>query len=538
MLIVNIFTPKNSHAETTTECSAAASQAIISLLKKDSNNILGRQYLLTTLKAALLGRESVTLETKIKSLSEALRKDEKILPELQKLYETYGKADQFTVFDRALTEANYFNSARRLGNREAAAMLLGYNLLEQREVFSPSDLGITWFMSEIADQAAKSHGKNSSTHNLSQIAVQVARLNGAIADTERVSDENLKLKIADAEMELEKAFEGIAPEFTASLPEGCKDSLKKYETCVQRSPLFTRAFSDALKELTTFVAADPEGQAEISRELQSKGEGEIAFQIYSTFHPVKETEVSVVDDTSELKLISTKSVKLKDKKKPPAVASELKVDQNQIQSQAPGDKLLPASSLRMVADATRVFHMPPQLMAPVSKFDVPGNVRKLLRIGNSYSDRKIPFQCKLAPSTNGHNTAYFHAKLSHHPESFKRNFLGSFSDRQEATYVLEVLGQTYYFEQDSNKRTDAKILECLAQSFQAIGCKKGIIPNKKYQVARVCADDIDSIKSARDARVNAAVDAQENFQEGLERGLKSGSKKGSSPRSMRPMRVR
>lgn len=210
------------------ECRTKLDDALKTLLKDDTKNVLGLQYELTALKLARIAqRESTrTLEDLVKKKKNLLTQiDDGTRTKLRDAYRKYGKMDDVAAIDQKISElagkaedANYKQGARRFFGEETSSFLLALQTSDPASGLEESDIAISWLMKQVQDRMAQTSGRFSANHNLVNLSSQVAALTGYIDPAKGLNSGALEARLEERSTELQGILAAFSESFKAANP--------------------------------------------------------------------------------------------------------------------------------------------------------------------------------------------------------------------------------------------------------------------------------------------------------------------------------
>ena len=211
------------------ECRTKLDEALKTLLKDDTKNVLGLQYELTALKLARIAQKESTrtLEDLVKKKKDLLTQiDDGTRTKLRDAYRKYGKIEDEATIDQKITElagkaeaANYKQGARRFFGEETSSFLLALQASDPDSGLEESDVAISWLMKQVQDRMVETSGRFSANHNLVNLSSQVAALTGYIDPAKGLNSGALEARLEERSTELQSILAAFSESFKAANPQ-------------------------------------------------------------------------------------------------------------------------------------------------------------------------------------------------------------------------------------------------------------------------------------------------------------------------------
>lgn len=262
-------------------CEDQIQQGIRELLQKDENNILGKQFQLTSLKMALQIMENRSkksydnVEDFIQNDQKKLlaRDNKKVLEDLVTFYRDYGKVKDDDFIDKTFNKvvgSHYFKSSTRIYNESASVMILADSLTNENSRFNEIDAASVWFSSEIN----KKFKQGTYHKNLTNLSSLTYRVLGKLKNEKPpINIEKLRLGIDTIEKDLSGNYEIMRNE----IGEKFSDCFKGENASCNAKPAFDKNFAKSLMELTSKIKNSDNFSIEVDKSLKGSINGEFKF---------------------------------------------------------------------------------------------------------------------------------------------------------------------------------------------------------------------------------------------------------------------
>lgn len=262
-------------------CEDQIQNRIRELLEKDDNNILGKQFQLTSLKMALQIMETRS-KKRLDNVEEYIRVDQKklldrdnkqVIDSLVNFYRDHGKVEDENFIDKTFNKvagSNYFRSSTRIYNDSASVMILADSLTNENSRFSEVDAASVWFASEIN----KNFRQGSYHNNLTNLSSLTFRVLGKLKNEKPPIDINkLKSGISQIEKDLSGNYEIMRKE----IGEKFADCFQGEFASCNAKPAFDKNFARSLMDLTSKIKNNENYSLEIDRSLKGAINEEFKF---------------------------------------------------------------------------------------------------------------------------------------------------------------------------------------------------------------------------------------------------------------------
>jgi len=271
--------PSSMHNEVT--CNDAIQARIKDLLQKDQNNIIGKQFQLTSLKMALqiMEKRDKSYTDNVEEFinrdqKELINKDNKqLLGQLVDFYRDYGKVDDqefiSKTFDK-VRNSNYFTSSQRIYNDSASVMILADVLSNEESRFNEIDAASAWFASTVNEKFKAGSYHNNLT-NLSSLTFRV--LGKLKNEKPPIKLDKLKDSIGEIEKDLAGNYELMRQE----IGEKFADCFKEDRAQCNSKDAFNVNFAKSLMMMTAKIKNNDEFNVEVGRSLKGSISGGFKF---------------------------------------------------------------------------------------------------------------------------------------------------------------------------------------------------------------------------------------------------------------------
>lgn len=271
--------PSSLHNEVT--CNDAIQGRIKELLQNDQNNILGKQFQLTSLKMALQimekrdRRYTDNVEEFInRNQKELVNKDnKKLLGQLVDFYRDYGKVDDQEFISKTFNKvknSNYFKSNTRIYNDSASVMILADVLSNEESRFSEIDAASAWFASTVNAKFRSGTYHNNLT-NLSSLTFRV--LGKLKNEKPPIKLDKLKASIDAIEKDLAGNYELMRQD----IGEKFADCFKEDRAQCNSKDAFNVNFAKSLMLMTSKIKSNDDFNIEVGKSLKGSISGGFKF---------------------------------------------------------------------------------------------------------------------------------------------------------------------------------------------------------------------------------------------------------------------
>lgn len=257
-------------------CEDEIQNKLMELLEKDGNNILGKQFQLTSLKMALQVLERSTkidtVETYLKSYQKELlnSKDGPVLDELVSFYRDHGKVEDSAYIAKSfkkLKNSSYWKQNTRVYNETASVFLLADSITNKDSMFSEVDVATTWF----AEQVNKKFRIGSYHNNLTNLTSLTYRQLGVLKKERPIKLGNLRRRIGEKENELSKYFDQMKNQVAIDLSQ-CFEGEKG---ACWTDDAFNDRFSKSVMSLSQRLKTDDNFNVEMDKSLKGSLSGDV-----------------------------------------------------------------------------------------------------------------------------------------------------------------------------------------------------------------------------------------------------------------------
>lgn len=268
-------------ATTEVKCSDAIQQRIRELLEGDENNMLGKQFQLTSLKMALQIMENRTKKSydNVEEYINADQKDllnkdnQKVLDKLVGFYRNYGKVEDESFisdsFDK-VKNSNYFKSSTRIYNDSASVLILADSMTNENSRFSELDAASAWFASKVNEKFRTGTYHNNLT-NLSSLTFRV--LGKLKNEKPPININKLKDGIAKIEADLDGNYELMRQDIS----EKFADCFKGENVSCNSKENFDQNVARSIMDLTSKITTSDNFVLEVQKSLRGSINGKYKF---------------------------------------------------------------------------------------------------------------------------------------------------------------------------------------------------------------------------------------------------------------------
>ena len=246
------------------------------LLAADHQGLLEKQFELTSLKLSkkALTKNKSNLEALIRKFGREIDKgDPQVLSKLEKLYQKYGRTDDYQKILENFKTASYWNGQTRFYNQDTSMFILAKINLDPTEIeLDNKDAAITWFAQSLSDQTGT---KDSRHTNLINISSHVASITGALGGIKKMSLASVNKKILELKEIIKKGFISLKDDLSLSFKKNCFKDNGEVLLCRSDEDLF----SDSIFSLSKSIGKDKLYEFSLETEVKNNFRGKISFKV-------------------------------------------------------------------------------------------------------------------------------------------------------------------------------------------------------------------------------------------------------------------
>ncbi len=267
-------------------CEDELKKQLLSLLKEDKQNILGKQFQKTSLKLALnlINNRS---NKNIKTLEDFISRDQQklissdnqnVLAKMMKFYQEHGKIEDANFIKNQfgdVKEASYWNKEKRLSNENISAYLLAESLSNDKSSFSEVDAATVWF----AHQANSVFEKGTAEANLTNMSALVYRQVGLLKRDLPVKVKKLEEVISGIDSELDLALTSLKEKVEKNLSQCIVNGVFNGSQCWSQAT-FDSGLAQTIMGLNAQIINDKDFQISMDNKLKGEISGNFKFDFF------------------------------------------------------------------------------------------------------------------------------------------------------------------------------------------------------------------------------------------------------------------
>jgi len=273
-------------AQSQLNCEDELKTQILSLLKEDKENILGKQFQKTSLKLALKlisnrsNQNIRTMEDFIKRDQQKLisSDNQKVIAKMMKFYKEHGKVEDVNFIKNQFSnikDASYWNKEKRLSNETMSAYLLAESINNEKSTFSEIDAATAWF----SHQANSVFDKGTSESNLTNMSALAYRQVELLKRDLPLKQKKLEEVITNIDGELNVALASMRDKVVKNLSQCIQNGVFNGSECWSQET-FDKGLAQTIMGLNAQIINDKDFQISMDNKLKGQISGKFKFDFY------------------------------------------------------------------------------------------------------------------------------------------------------------------------------------------------------------------------------------------------------------------